>query len=162
MRLTRDTAAGLVCLVLSVWMWWLSRDLPQSALVPIGPAFYPRIVLACTALFSVLLIIADFLRARRPPPATEAAKAPSVPKNYRLVVITFIVFGLYVALLSLLGYRIATFLFIGALQPLLERPRGMRGWIVVLVTAAATSILTYVIFEQYLEVLLPRGTLTDM
>jgi len=162
MRLTRDTAAALVCLVLSLWMLWLSRDLPQSALVPIGPAFYPRIVLGCTVFFSVLLIMADFLRARQPLPAGEAEKAAPPRRNYRLVLITFIVFGLYVALLALLGYRIATFLFVAALQPLLEPPRNVRGWIVVLVTAAATSLLTFVVFEQYLEVLLPRGSLTGM
>ena len=163
MRLTRDTAAGLVCLAVSLWLLWLCRDLPQSALVPIGPAFYPRIVLSITAFLSVLLITLDVIQSRAPavPAATEAAP-PQPRRNYALVLATFIIFGLYVALLSFAGYRIATFLFVAVLQPLLEPPRGLRGWIVVLITAVATSLVTYVVFEQYLQVLLPRGTWTGM
>ena len=37
MRLSRDTAAGLICLALSLFLLYLTRGLPQSALVPIGP-----------------------------------------------------------------------------------------------------------------------------
>jgi putative tricarboxylic transport membrane protein len=161
MRLTRDTTAALVSLALSLGMLWLSANLPQSALVPIGPAFYPRIVLGITAVLSVMLIAIDIVKSRRPLPAAAAqATATQPPRNYRLVVIAFIVFGLYVALLSFAGYRIATFLFVAALQPLLEPPRAMRGWIIVLVTATATSYLTFLIFEEYLQVLLPRGSWT--
>lgn len=166
MRFSRDTIAGLVCLALSLFLLYLTRGLQQSALVPIGPDFYPRIVLGITAVLSALLVGIDMLSARRerdagrvePPTAPQAA----APKNYRLVTLTFIIFGLYVALLSWAGYRISTFLFVATLQPLLERPQSLRGWIIVLVTAAATSLVSYVVFEQYLQVLLPRGTLTGI
>lgn len=162
MRLTRDSAAAAVCLVLSVWLLWLARDLPQSALVPIGPAFYPRLVLGTTAVLSVLLIALDVVDARRRAATSAEIRQPEPepPKNYRLVAATFAVFGLYVALLSFLGYRIATFLFVGALQPLLDPPRTLRGWLTVLASATATSLLTFYVFEQQLQVLLPRGTWT--
>jgi len=166
MRFSRDTIAGLACLALSLFMLYLTRGLQQSALVPIGPDFYPRIVLGITAVLSALLVGIDMLSARRerdagrvePPTAPQAA----APKNYRLVALTFIIFGLYVALLPWAGYRISTFLFVAMLQPLLERPQSLRGWIIVLVTAAATALVSYVVFEQYLQVLLPRGTLTGI
>lgn len=166
MRFSRDVIAGLVCLALSLFLLYLTRGMQQSALVPIGPDFYPRIVLGITAVLSALLVGIDMLSARRerdagraePPTAPQAA----APKNYKLVTLTFIIFGLYVALLPWAGYRISTFLFVATLQPLLERPQSLRGWIIVLVTAAATALVSYIVFEQYLQVLLPRGTLTGI
>jgi len=165
MRFSRDAIAGLICLVLSLILLYLTLGMPQSPLVPIGPDFYPRIVLGITAFLSALLIVIDVLSARRSTDDSgKVVSAPqaAVPKNYQLVVLTFIVFGLYVALLSWLGYRISTFLFVAMLQPLLERPRSLRGWVIVLVTAAATSLATFAVFEEYLQVLLPRGTLTGV
>jgi putative tricarboxylic transport membrane protein len=164
MRFSRDSAAGLICLALSLFLLYLTRGLPQSALVPVGPDFYPRIVLGITAVLSVLMIVIDALSMRRKRAVTETAAAPqaATPKNYKLVVLTFMVFGLYVALLPLLGYRISTFLFVATLQPLLERPRSLRAWIIVFIIAAATALVTFVVFEDYLQVLLPRGTLTGI
>ena len=48
-----------------------------------------------------------------------------------------------------------------ALQPLIERPRDKKGWIVVAVVAVVTTVVTYYLFEHYLQVLLPRGRWTD-
>lgn len=146
----RDGAAGLVCLAGSLVLLWASRGLPQPALVPIGPAFYPRILLVVTAALSALLVVVDLLtRERRAWP----------PGRYRMVVLAFAIFAGYVFLLPVLGYRVATFLFVGVLQATMDPPRGKR-WLLVLVVALATSLLTFVIFESYLSVLLPRGRLT--
>ena len=54
----------------------------------------------------------------------EAGGAPR--RNYRLVVIAFAIVGAYVALLPLLGFRLATVLFVAALQAALDRPRTAR------------------------------------
>jgi hypothetical protein len=150
--LGRDGVAGLVCLAGSVTLLVMSRGLPQPALVPIGPAFYPRILLGITAVLAAALVVADLRRAERP--------APAGPVSYRLVLLTFLLFVVYVFVLPLLGYRVATFLFVAALQATLEPPRTARGWLLVLASALVTTALTYFVFERYLSVLLPRGRLT--
>ena len=156
MRLTQNSIAGLICLVLSIGMLVLTRGLPQSSFVPVGPDFYPRIVLVVMAVLSVLLIVADLW-----PQAGKSAEAPAAPapekRNYQLVGVTYAVFTGYVILLPLVGYRIATFLFVAALQSVFEPPRGARGWALVMVSGLATSLVTYIIFNDYLSVLLPRG-----
>jgi hypothetical protein len=161
-RLSRDTLAGLIFLALSLWLLFLTRELPRNPLVPVGPDFYPRIVLVLMAAFSTLLVIADIVAGRRRsssvPPAPAAA--PARARNYTLVGITFAVFAAYVFLLPLLGYRVATFAFVVALQIALERPRTGRRWIVVVAAALATVVVTYLAFESYLFVLLPRGSWT--
>jgi len=159
MRLSRDSIAGLVCLALSLALLYLTGGLPRNPLVPIGPEFYPRIVLVITAVLSVTLVAADAFAARR---GREVPAAAAGKRNYGLVAVTFAVFGIYVALLPLAGFRIATFIFVAALQVVLEKPRGSRGWCVVLIAAAATVAVTYLAFEVYLSVLMPRGSWTGV
>jgi putative tricarboxylic transport membrane protein len=158
MRLTQNVLSGIICLVLSLGMLVLTRGLPQSSFVPVGPDFYPRIVLVLMAVLSVLLIAADLW-----PQGAKGAEAPapaapaSEKRNYRLVGVTYAVFSGYVILLPLVGYRVSTFLFVAALQAVFESPRGLRRWSLILVSALATSLVTYIVFNDYLSVLLPRG-----
>ena len=161
--MTRDLITGLVCLVTSLVLLGLTLGLPgPSLLVPIGPGFYPRIILGITAVLSALLIGQALLARRRAAQAAAASRSSADARpNYALVLASFGVFGVYVALLPPLGYRIATFAFLLALQPLLEPPRNAKGWVTVLVVAAVTSFATFYVFQDYLSVLLPRGRWTN-
>ena len=161
MRLTQNVVSGLICLALSLGMLVLTRDLPQSSFVPIGPDFYPRIVLVIMAVLSVLLIAVDLWPEGAKGAEAPAAAAPTPEKrNYRLVGVTYAVFTGYVILLPLLGYRVSTFIFVAALQAVFESPRDARRWVLVLISGLATSLLTYIIFNDYLSVLLPLGHCT--
>ena len=153
--LGRDGIAGLACLLGSLGLLALTRGLPHPALVPIGPAFYPRIVLVVTAVLSAVLLGSDLLARRR----RRLAGAAAPPRNYRLVALIFAIFAAYVLALPRLGYRIATFAFVLILQLALQ-PAGERHWLRVLAVAAGTSLLTHLVFETYLSVLLPRGSWT--
>jgi len=161
MRLTQNVVAGLICLALSLGMLVLTRGLPQSSFVPVGPDFYPRIVLIIMAVLSALLIAVDLWPqgAKRAEAPAAAAPAPET-RNYRLVGVTYAVFIGYVILLPLVGYRVSTFLFVAALQAVFESPRGARGWVLVMVSGLATALVTYIVFNDYLSVLLPRGIWT--
>lgn len=152
----RDGIAGLVCFVTSLGLFAATIGLPEaSILVPVGPGFYPRIVLGITAALSAALVITDFMaRAGRVP------KTGGAPANYRLVLLTFTIIGIYIALLPYLGFRIATFAFVLGLQLALEPPRE-NGWLRAVIVAVVTTLVTYLMFERYLSVLLPRGRWTD-
>ena len=150
--MSRDGVAGLVCLAGSLLLLWVSRGLPQPALVPIGPGFYPRILFGVTAVLSAALLVADLWRRGRHP-ARPAGR-------YRLVLLAFGIFTVYVFLLPLVGYRVATVLFVGALQATLDPPRTVRAAAVVGACALGCMLVTYYLFEAYLNVLLPRGRLT--
>ncbi len=159
--MTRDLITGLVCLIASLALLACTIGLPgPSLLVPVGPGFYPRIVLGICAVLSAALVVQAFIARKRTAKQSAEASEPTRP-NYALVVASFAVFGIYIAAMPYLGYRVATFAFMLAFQPLLEAPRGMRGWIVALVVAVVTSFVTFHLFQDYLAVLLPRGRWTD-
>ena len=158
MRLTQNMVAGLICLALSIGMLLLTRGLPQSSFVPVGPDFYPRIVLVIMAVLSALLIVLDLWPQGAKGAQAPAAAAPAPEqRNYRLVGVTYAVFTGYVILLPLVGYRVSTFLFVAALQAVFEPPRGARGWVLLMISGLATAFATYIVFNDYLSVLLPRG-----
>jgi len=155
--LSRDGWAGLAIVTASLILFGLTLGLKDSPLVPIGPGFYPRIVLGITALFGAMLLVSEILawRGRQPvaPPMRDKL-------NYALVVISFAIFGLYVVSLPYLGFRIATVAYVAAANATLDPPRGVRGWARVAATALVTAFITHLIFERYLTVLLPRGAWT--
>jgi hypothetical protein len=164
MMLSRDGIAGLVCLALSIGMFTLTFGLPPAAMVPIGPAFYPRVVVLILGALSIILIVLDVLATRRRPVRAAAAAAATAgpAPNYRLVLATFVEFGVYILLIPLIGFRISTFLFVLLLEVTLEWPRNPKHWILMIVVAVATSLVCFYVFEDYLSVLLPRGTWSGM
>src|SRR5215218_2285313 len=156
MSIGRDGIAGLVLLAISLVLLVQSFQLPSLPIVPVGPGFYPAIVLSFMAAASALLVLQDLVK--RAPVVADAADAPR--RNYRLVVIAFAIVGLYVVLLPLVGFRVATVLFVAALQAALGRPETARQWAVLSAIAIGTAVVSYVVFERYLLVLLPRGAWT--
>ena len=157
MSIGRDGITGLILLAVSLVLLVQSFQLPSLPIVPIGPGFYPAIVLSFMAGASALLVAQDLLRQ----PAGAPAGATEPPRrNYRLVVIAFAVVGAYVVLLPLIGFRLATVLFVATLQAALGRPRTARGWAVLAAIALGTAAVSYFVFERYLLVLLPRGAWT--
>jgi putative tricarboxylic transport membrane protein len=157
----RDGWAGLVILAFCASLWWMTLGLKDNPLVPIGPGFYPRIVIGVTAFFAVLVVIGDVLARRGGGGvAGKTPRATAEGANYTLVVASFAVFGAYVLALPGLGFRIATFLYVAAAAALLARPLGPKRWIAILVLALLTAAITYFVFERYLLVLLPRGRWT--
>lgn len=152
--LSRDGWGGLAVFAASLLLFGLTLGLKDNPLVPVGPGFYPRIVLGVTAALSLWLVVADAWgrKARKP--------SPSQGHNYVLVGLMFLLFGLYCGALAFLGFRLSTFLYVAAANMLLDPPRNAKGWARVAVVAALTAFLTHLVFERYLTVLLPRGAWT--
>ena len=144
-------------LAASLLLFWGTLGLKDNPLVPIGPGFYPRIVLGITAAFGLLLLVVDVLsRARE----TFGATAGAVP-NYAAVAVHFAVFGLYALALPYFGFRVATCLYVMAASVLMDPPRNRGQWIGAVLLGLLTALATWLVFERYLSVLLPRGRWTD-
>jgi putative tricarboxylic transport membrane protein len=152
--LNRDAIAGLVVAAASLFLFWLTLGLEKNPLVPIGPGFYPRIVLGVTAALALALVAFSFLDRRK----KEEPKGQKA--DYAAVAVQFVLFGLYAGALPLLGFRIATFAYVTVANLLLDPPRRPLQWLRAPVLAAVTAAACYYAFESYLQVLLPRGRWT--
>lgn len=156
----RDAIAGLAVLAASLFLFWATLGLERHPMVPVGPGFYPRIVLGGTAFLALLVVVADVIARRRAAPAI-ATPAPEARPNYALVATAFAIFAVYAVALPYLGFRLATLAFLIAMPSVLEPPRGSRRrWIVVLAVAIVGTIAIHLVFDRYLQVLLPRGRWT--
>ena len=152
--LSRDACGGLAVLSASLLLFWLTLGLGDNPLVPIGPGFYPRVVLGMTAALSAALVVLDIVSAK------QSGTARATPARYGAVALHFAVFALYVAALPGFGFRIATFAYVASANALMDPPRGLRGWGRVALLGFATALATWLIFERELLVLLPRGRWT--
>lgn len=152
MKLSRDGWAGLAVLAASLFLFTLTLGLKDSPLVPIGPGFYPRIVLGLSAVLGAALVLIDLVTKTQPRPLPKA--------DYGAVVLHFAVFGLYVLALPSLGFRVATVAYIAASNALLAWPRSAKEWLRVAAVALVATAVVYLVFEHYLSVLLPRGRWT--
>jgi putative tricarboxylic transport membrane protein len=155
LKLSKDGYAGLAVAAVSLLLFSLTLHLKPSPLVPIGPGFYPRIVLGVTALLGALLFGWDLYRPRARSDG-GAAKA-----DYGAVLAHFALFGVYAVALPWLGFRLATVAYVAAANALMAPPRAWRDWLRVFLLAFGSALVTYLVFEHYLSVLLPRGHWTD-
>ncbi len=153
MKLSRDGWAGLVILLTSLVLFWDTLGLKGSAMVAVGPAFYPRVVLGVTAVLALVLLLGGVLG--KAPPVAEKPKA-----HYGAVVLHFALFGAYIGLMPGLGFRLATFGYVAAANALMSPPAKPAQWLRVALLALGTVIVTYLVFDTYLTVLLPRGRWT--
>ena len=153
MKLSKDGWSGLAVLAASLLLFGLTLGLKDNPLVPIGPGYYPRIVLGITALLAVGVVFSDWIS----PPREKAKES----LNYGMVVSMFAVFGLYCGALPFLGFRISTLLYVAATNALLDPPKGKSGWLRIAAVSLITTVVVYYVFERYLTVLLPRGRWTN-
>ena len=151
-----DTGIGLGLLAFCGVLYWQTGAISTPPFVPIGPAFYPRVLLVLLAGLAVWLSLENILRGRGLPQGVKKPEGP--PPNYRRVLLAFFVFLAYVASLNIIGYMTSTFLFILGLSWSIG-PRDRRGLPKIVAVAFGTALVIYLVFEKYLFVFLPRGLL---
>ena len=151
----RDGYAGIAILAMSLALFAGTLSIESNPLVPVSPAFYPRIILGVTAVLAAALVAVDVAAHRmgRALPAKGGWRSA----NHGLVVLEFAIFAAYTVALPYIGFRIATFAFLVAMQASLDRPRNARRWAIVLAVALGATAVIYAVFDVYLRVLLPRG-----
>jgi len=154
--MSRDAGIGLGLLAFCGLLYWQAGRTSTPPFVPIGPAFYPRVILILLAGLAVWLIAEDLLSRRVAP--RQVKKAATLPPDYGRVLLAFFVFLGYVIGISLIGYLAATFLFVLGLSWAMG-PRKTREMPRLVAVAIGTALATYLVFEKYLYVFLPRGML---
>jgi hypothetical protein len=154
----RDGIVGLLLLALSLLLYRHTGEILHPPFVPLGPEFYPRVLLGLLGGLGATLMGADLLdRGRRRTSLEGKPGSIRLPLGqYRNVLLTYLLFGGYVTLLPLVGFRVATALFVAALSLGLG-PKTLRHAALSLLIAVGFTAAVHFVFEVYLKLLLPRG-----
>jgi putative tricarboxylic transport membrane protein len=153
--LTKDRALALALLLLVAIFFLETRNIPaRTSWQPYGSAFYPRILLAVMGGLALILFVHSFLQGRTDQPPLLPDVRDFFARQYRIVLL-FVLFGLYTALLPVLGFNIATMAYLilsfGPLMGFNKR----RKLVLALAVAVGATLLVYVVFQHGLRIRLP-------
>lgn len=155
LTLTKDRALALALLLIVAVMWVESGSIaPPTSWQPYGSALFPRILLVVIGIFSLLILVRSLL-----------VKVPERPgakqligewfQSRRTILALFLLFGLYAALLPVVGYIAATTGFLVTSLALLMGIDSRRKWLINLTLSCSLAIIIFVVFRYGLNVWLP-------
>lgn len=150
---------NLAMLVVFAFLFVVAGNLPDSAWEPLGAWAFPRFVLGALILLNFAMIGQNLpgavkeVRARHGEVAGIVATAIAEKK---LVILMLALFGIYVAAFGLVGYAVATFLFIVIAQVAVG-PKTLANGVTAVIIALVASVGVEYFFARALSVFLPGG-----
>ena len=155
LTLTKDRALALVLLLIVAVMWIESGNIrPPTSWQPYGSALFPRILLVVTGLLSLLILVRSLVVGPAERSTARRSFGEWLAHNSKVFAL-FALFGLYAALLPILGYIVATLAFLVTSLGLLLGIDSRRKWIINLAVSFTLVPLVFVIFRYGLNVWLP-------
>lgn len=155
LTLTKDRALALALLLIVAVMWVESGDIrPPTSWQPYGSALFPRILLVVVGLLSLMILVRSFL-VKVPERAGAKQLITEWFQSRRTILGLFFLFGLYAALLPVVGYIAATASFLVTSLALLMGINTQRKWIINLTLSFVLTLVIFVVFRYGLNVWLP-------
>jgi len=163
-RETRRNEAGEVARLISyvvllagaIYLFFDARSLPTSRWEVLGAGAFPQLVFAVLALLSAVAAVGSLKTLGGAALAGFAGAAAGWLRARYLVVLVLVLFGLYLAVLPLAGFSLATFGFL-LVSLLLLSPRTPLAIVITLVMAVLFSFGLNLLFAEVFNVFLPRG-----
>lgn len=155
LMLTKDRALALALLLIVAVMWVESGSIaPPTSWQPYGSALFPRILLVVIGCLSLLILVRSLMR-KVPKRAGAKQLITEWFKSRRTILALFLLFGLYAAVLPVVGYIVATIGFLTTSLALLMGINTRRKWIINLTLSFTLAIVIFVVFRYGLNVWLP-------
>lgn len=153
-----DRLVGLVLLLFSGFMYlqtFFFKKAPFAAFEEMGSEFFPRGILIGLAIFSLILLMVGKGSLM---PSWRMDSVRALFTRYREVVISLVLFPAYAFAIEKVGFAYSTVVYLIVMQMVLKRRKARE----LLLAVAGSAIFTWAlvtIFEGYLQVVLPQGTL---
>jgi hypothetical protein len=146
----------IALLAVSVGLFLEARAMPTSRFEVLGAGAFPMLVHGCLSLLLIASIVGSL---RKIPVGAYAAFGPAVAewvREKRLVLILFAFLAIYVMSMPVIGYPVATLVFLLILQiTLAPKTRGAIATAIVL--SLVFSFGLNWLFAEVFNVFLPRG-----
>lgn len=147
---------GVIALIVActLYLLWRTRSFAPSLLPGYpGDAFFPRIVLIFILICAAVIILQALKGSRGKLPAKAPREDIEIDVRGLTVALAFVV-G-YLVVFSMIGFEIATFLFLLGLLRVRVKATGMRAWIIASVVSALAVLVLYFCFVLLLGVEMP-------
>ena len=143
-------------LALSAGLFLEAWAIPTSRFEALGAGAFPMLVHACLSLLLVASIAGSLRRIPIDAYGRFAGAAAAWAREKRLVLVLFACLAVYVGAMPLIGYPVATLLFLIVLQITLA-PKTRAALAVALVLSLVFSFGLNWLFAEVFNVFLPRG-----
>jgi len=149
-----DRVIFVCIIVLTAVYFYATAQIPTLEIGdPLGPKAFPRL-LGIGMLVTAVLLFMEIWRARKTPP--EETSQPSGDRRHLMVVGGVVACtAVYLAVFTLLGYVIATSIYLVVLTAYFNRGK----WTANILTSVLFCIVSYLMFTKLLGVSLPQGVL---
>lgn len=120
----------------------------------LGAEFYPRMILIFIIVLSILSIILAIFKNKKVNPDSE--------KDFFSwkVLLMFVSFGIYIYVLDIIGFVIASTIFMMFVYVMLvDKKKSWKTNIITIICLFLSALAVSIIFENYLNVFLPKGIL---
>lgn len=142
-----------VLIVISVTVYTLTYQFPHQT-VALPPTAFPRFVSACLFILAVILLYQGIVGVKKQT-ASQPAKVPVDKVFWVRFGVMFLAAFAYTSLLPVVGYVIATLLFVLGIMLLFNE----RRWLWLIIVPITTSIALYFLFRRVFHIPLPRWNL---
>jgi putative tricarboxylic transport membrane protein len=143
--------AGFIWLGLSIYILVESLQIGLGGFRSPDAGLFPILTALPLGIFSLLLIFDAALR--KEDPKEEPRKVWAKETKWKNLILAFLALVAYALLVDPLGYVLTTFLFVLLLFRLIEP----QSWAVSVLAALATALVTFVVFNLWLNTQLPEG-----
>lgn len=153
---SKDFFAGLFFIVFAIIFFIYSFKIKAMAKTSIGPEFLPRIICILIALLGLAMTISSVVNGNK---SAEDKNEGEPKENKFMVLATFILLALYVFLLKEIGFIITSIFYLMIQITILIPDRSKKNLIITGVISTTIPIVTYFLFVNVFNLLLPAGVL---
>ena len=151
-----DRVIFVCTLMLAAVYFYATSQIPSLQIGdPLGPKAFPYL-LGIGLLITAGMLLAEILRARKAPDPHETALHEKEDRSHLLVIGAVVLWtGIYFGVFELLGYMIATTVYLFVLMSYFNRGK----WLANALTSVLFCVGSYLLFSHVLGVSLARGPL---
>jgi len=149
-----DIVAAICLLLVSLLVFWISKDFPSSK-TGIGVSTFPKLLAGLLIIFSIVIIIQAIKN------SSFSKKEPTFKefkKGHKLIIAVIIILIIYIQMLEVLGFILSSFLLLITLMFIF----GERRKIILLVVPMLFSVILYLVFSKMAMVFLPEGIIENI
>jgi len=149
----KEIILSIFFMIISMTVYVLTYQFPKQT-VALSPKVFPQFVSVCLFILSLVLLIQGVTGVKK---ESEQKKVKLALNNiFLLKMLTMIILAFfYIRVLPLMGYKIATPLFLAGSMLLFNEKR----WFMIVIVSIVATALLYILFRIVFKIPLPRFNL---